>query len=53
MIYRSVIDLDSEGFRFLGPLRFDLKGVVEVMAADTYKARFLSHYLPTVTLVIF
>jgi len=41
----SVIDLESEGFRFLGPLRFDIKGVVETLAADSYKAKL--EYLPS------
>jgi len=40
----SVIDLESEGYRWLGPLRFDIKGVVEVASCNSYKGRI--SYIP-------
>jgi len=40
----SVIDLESEGYRWLGPLRFDVKGVVEIANCYTYKGRI--SYIP-------
>jgi len=40
----SVIDLESEGYRWLGPLRFDIKGAVEIANCYAYKGRI--SYIP-------
>jgi len=37
----SVIDLESEKYRWLGPLRFDLKGIAEVASCNSYKGRIM------------
>lgn len=36
---RSVIDLQSESYRWLGSLRFDIKGVVEIFSCESYKGK--------------
>jgi len=40
----SVIDLESEHYRWLGPLRFDIKGAIEVASYHSYKGRI--SYIP-------
>jgi len=40
----SVIDLESEPYRFLGPLRFDIKGLLETLSNDAYGCKLW--YLP-------
>eukprot|EP01126_Amoeba_proteus_P050703 TRINITY_DN6009_c0_g1_i5.p1 TRINITY_DN6009_c0_g1~~TRINITY_DN6009_c0_g1_i5.p1 ORF type:complete len:255 (-),score=66.19 TRINITY_DN6009_c0_g1_i5:194-958(-) len=40
----AVVDLDSEEYRWLGPLRFDIKGLVKVFDCDSYGGKI--SYLP-------
>jgi len=40
----SVIDLESEGYRWLGPLRYDLKGVAELITCNSYRGKI--SYVP-------
>eukprot|EP01124_Arcella_intermedia_P035153 TRINITY_DN8883_c0_g1_i1.p1 TRINITY_DN8883_c0_g1~~TRINITY_DN8883_c0_g1_i1.p1 ORF type:complete len:505 (-),score=111.74 TRINITY_DN8883_c0_g1_i1:13-1527(-) len=40
----SVIDLESDSYRWLGPLRFDLKGVSELLTCNAYKG--IISYIP-------
>eukprot|EP01127_Copromyxa_protea_P016187 TRINITY_DN4770_c1_g2_i1.p1 TRINITY_DN4770_c1_g2~~TRINITY_DN4770_c1_g2_i1.p1 ORF type:complete len:223 (+),score=37.71 TRINITY_DN4770_c1_g2_i1:887-1555(+) len=35
----AAIDLESESYRWLGPLRFDIKGAAKVLDCESYKGR--------------